>query len=114
MEPTGTIPTETIIRYVKGDTVFHVERRAEEVNVYYFAYFDRDTDETDEISASFPIEDYRQGIEKLLAEGRCDIGGGRKHLNIKKDENGVNIDLHGGSYLGVYTSLPIEAEQFRL
>jgi hypothetical protein len=106
--------TETIIRYVKGDTVFHVERRAEEVEVYYFAYFDRETGETDEISASFPLEDYSQGIEKLLTEGRCDIGGGRKYLNIRKEEKGVNIDLHDGSCLGIYTSLPIDAEQFRL
>jgi hypothetical protein len=73
-----------ILDYVTDREEFHLVRDKDCVHASYFAYFDRDTDETTDITVSFPLEDYTRGIEKLLTEGKCSINTPTATMRLEK------------------------------
>lgn len=105
-----------ILDYVTDSEEFHLKRDKDYVYASYFAYFDRDTDETTDIAVYIPIEDYTGGIEKLLMDGKCDISTPTATLRLdKRGEENVYMYLSqkspGYSY-GVETLVEMKPERF--
>jgi hypothetical protein len=102
--------------YVTNREEFRISRDTDLVHVSYFAYFDRDCDETTDIAVFFPIEDYTQGIERFLNEGRCSIDAPTARMQLDKiSDESVRLYLsQAGIGCGsrVETVIEVKPERF--